>query len=409
VAIRVVVVARDAVLWQRLAGAETALDVLARRRGRAYDPVVVDAVRAVGVPEDGAGGGAESGGGSVSEDVLAAEPEPIHRIGTVALDRALDAVGDFADLRSHWTRGRSARLAGLAAAAGRLCGLPDSEITTLRRAAAVADLGAVGMPAGIWTRPGPLGVDDTERLRLHPYLSERVLGRCPALRPVATLAGAHHERLDGSGYHRGSAAAQLPRWWTPSPRPPVGPVDVFGHSYGAHCALEAALRTTAMRRLALYELALVAVNPPGWPDRMQALLDRGRHAEVVVALLGEFAGCSAEQIEHAKRDPSWPGRVASAHTVVRETRTEEDYLFDPARFAGLSIPTLLLAERGHRRILHRTRVRRRRRGRGGGCGRVRWQPSFLLLKIEPVYEDSRTEGTSPRAETGCCIRRAGCD
>jgi HD-GYP domain-containing protein (c-di-GMP phosphodiesterase class II) len=146
----------------------------------------------------------------VWEDVLAAEPEPVHRIGAVALDRALDAVGDFADLRSHWTRGRSARLAELAAAAGRVCGLPDGELTTLRRAAAVADLGAVGVPAGIWTRPGPLGIDDTERLRLHPYLSERVLGRCVALRPVAALAGAHHERLDGSGYHRGSAAAQLP-------------------------------------------------------------------------------------------------------------------------------------------------------------------------------------------------------
>ncbi|MDN5933934.1 MAG: LuxR family transcriptional regulator, partial [Pseudonocardia sp.] len=199
VAVRVVVVARDAVLWQRLAGTEAAMEVLARRRGRAYAPAVVDAVRAVGISgvEDGA----------VWEEVLAAEPEPVRRIGPVAVDRALAAVGDFADLRSRWTRGRSARLSGLAVAAGRTCGLAPGEISVLGRAALVADLGAVGVPAGIWERPGPLGVDEAERVRLHPYLSERVLGRCPGLAPVAALAGAHHERLDGSGYHRGCAAA----------------------------------------------------------------------------------------------------------------------------------------------------------------------------------------------------------
>ena len=76
-------------------------------------------------------------------------------------------------------------------------------------AALVADLGAVGVPSGIWERAGPLGVEDTERVRLHPYLSERVLGRCAPLRPVAALAGGHHERIDGSGYHRGAPAAQL--------------------------------------------------------------------------------------------------------------------------------------------------------------------------------------------------------
>jgi HD-GYP domain-containing protein (c-di-GMP phosphodiesterase class II) len=202
VAVRVVVVARDAVLWQRLAGSAAAIEVLARRRGRAYDPAVVDAVRAVGVPavDDH----------SVWEEVLAAEPEPVRWVGAVALDRALSAVGDFADLRSRWTRGRSARVAELAQAAGTVCGQPADAVAVLRRAGLVADLGAVGVPAGVWESPGPLGVEASEQVRLHPYLSERVLGRCAGLRPVAVLAGAHHERLDGSGYHRGSTGAQLP-------------------------------------------------------------------------------------------------------------------------------------------------------------------------------------------------------
>jgi HD-GYP domain-containing protein (c-di-GMP phosphodiesterase class II) len=201
IAVRVVGVARDAVLWQRISDTDTALDVLERRRGKAYDPAVVDAVRSVGIPGDD--------DRSVWEEVLAAEPEPVRCVGDVALDRALAAVGDFADLRSTWTRGRSSRLAELARAAGRAAGLPDAKVTLLFRAALVADLGAVGVPAGVWERAGPLGLEATERIRMHPYLTERVLGRCPGLWQVAALAGAHHERLDGSGYHRGCGGAQL--------------------------------------------------------------------------------------------------------------------------------------------------------------------------------------------------------
>ena len=121
------------------------------------------------------------------------------------------------------------------------------------------------------------------------------------------------------------------------------PVDLFGHSYGAHCALEAALQTNAMRRLVLYEPAIRAVSPPGWLDRMASLLAQGRREEVVVSLLCDLAGVTGEQLDRMKADPSWAGRVAAAHTVVRETRAEEEYRFDPLRFAALRVPILLLA------------------------------------------------------------------
>ncbi|MCV2489550.1 LuxR C-terminal-related transcriptional regulator [Geodermatophilus sp. YIM 151500] len=199
--VRVVVVARDAVLWQRLTNDGTALDVLRRRRGRAYDPAVVDAVLTRGLPAEA--------GGSVWDDVLRAEPEPVRRLGTDALERALAALGDFADLRSRWTVGRSGRVARLAGAAARAAGCPAAEITLVQRAGAIADLGAVGVPGGVWASPRPLDVAAAEQVRLHAYLTERVLGRCGGLRPVAAVAGAHHERLDGSGYHRGSTAPQL--------------------------------------------------------------------------------------------------------------------------------------------------------------------------------------------------------
>ncbi|RFU21043.1 alpha/beta fold hydrolase [Geodermatophilus marinus] len=121
------------------------------------------------------------------------------------------------------------------------------------------------------------------------------------------------------------------------------PVDVLGHSYGAHCALEAALLTDRIRRLALYEPAVQAVSPPGWRERMEGLLAEGRREEVVLSMLSEVAGVPPEHLALMRADPSWAGRVAAAHTVVRETRAEEEYRFDGARFAGLGIPVLLMA------------------------------------------------------------------
>ncbi|MGH2967652.1 MAG: HD domain-containing phosphohydrolase, partial [Solirubrobacteraceae bacterium] len=73
----------------------------------------------------------------------------------------------------------------------------------------VHDVGIVSVPNGIWDKPGPLSAGEWERVRLHPYYTERVLERSRVLAPLALVAGSHHERLDGSGYHRGATAAQL--------------------------------------------------------------------------------------------------------------------------------------------------------------------------------------------------------
>jgi len=121
------------------------------------------------------------------------------------------------------------------------------------------------------------------------------------------------------------------------------PVDVFGHSFGANCALEAALLTGAMRKLVLYEPPVSVAVPPGWVARAQELLSQGRRDEVVVAVLAELAGLTPEQVIRSQADPSWTGRVAAAHTVVREVSAVEQRRFEPARFAGLRVPTLVLA------------------------------------------------------------------
>jgi pimeloyl-ACP methyl ester carboxylesterase len=123
----------------------------------------------------------------------------------------------------------------------------------------------------------------------------------------------------------------------------AGPVDVLGHSYGATCALEAALLTTNMRRLVLYESpAGTYPIPSGLIDRMTALMAHDQRAEVVTLVLRDLAGMTEDQLDLAKAAPSWPNRVAAAHTVVRELIAHDTYRFDPARFAAWTVPTLLL-------------------------------------------------------------------
>jgi HD-GYP domain-containing protein (c-di-GMP phosphodiesterase class II) len=202
IAIRIVSGARDAELWSR-AGWDTARRVLAHRRGHAHDPTVVDALI------DGGEGWLAGIGEDPSAAVLDGEPPPVRVIDAEGLDAALGAVADFADLKSPYFRTHSGGVAALAADAASAAGLSEDDAVAVRRAALVHDVGRVGVPSGVWDHPGPLSVDQWERVRLHSYLTDRVLRRCSLLNPFAAIAACHHERADGSGYHRGVSAEQL--------------------------------------------------------------------------------------------------------------------------------------------------------------------------------------------------------
>jgi hypothetical protein len=118
-------------------------------------------------------------------------------------------MGDFADLASPYLVGHSAGVAELATAAAQRCRLEAADLMRVRRGALVHDLGRVAVPVRIWQKAAPLTPDDWERVRLHAYHSERVLTRSRFLAALAPVASFHHERLDGSGYHRGTAAAEI--------------------------------------------------------------------------------------------------------------------------------------------------------------------------------------------------------
>jgi HD-GYP domain-containing protein (c-di-GMP phosphodiesterase class II) len=110
------------------------------------------------------------------------------------------------DLKSPYTLGHSRGVADLAAAASAELG---ANTRTVRRAGLVHDLGRMGVANTIWDKRAPLTAGEVERVRLHPYYTDRILASVPALAPLAPVASQHHERLDGSGYPRGSTAELL--------------------------------------------------------------------------------------------------------------------------------------------------------------------------------------------------------
>src|SRR2546430_15358811 len=112
----------------------------------------------------------------------------------------------YTTLFRSYTRGHAGGVARRVAGAARAAGLPEDEVTLLRRAGWLHDLGRVAVSARVWDRAGPLTAAQWEQVRLHPYVTERLLARCPGLAEVAAVAGGHHERADGTGYHRGGEA-----------------------------------------------------------------------------------------------------------------------------------------------------------------------------------------------------------
>ena len=203
--LRIALLARDAAFQQLVGGDDHAVDTIKRRSGAGHDPSVADVFLA------NARDVVTIADAPAWEAVLEAEPAPHLHLEDAAVDRALSGMGDFADLISPSFTGHASGVAALVDTSAELAGFTDGEIQVARRAAMVHDVGRVGIDVRVWEKPGTLSVHDREQIRLHPYLTERVLAPSPFLSQVAAVACDHHERLDGSGYHRGVPAQLLSR------------------------------------------------------------------------------------------------------------------------------------------------------------------------------------------------------
>jgi HD-GYP domain-containing protein (c-di-GMP phosphodiesterase class II) len=201
---RLVALADVVEVFHRAGGIDAAIEVARQRRGTQFDPAIVDLFAAeapmlyVGLDD-----------ASTWDAVMTAEPALGVRLGDEQVEAALEAIADFADVKSPYTIGHSRGVADLAGEAARVFGLSDPAVRQIRSAGLVHDLGRLGVPNTIWDKHGPLSHAETERVRLHPYLTERMLACSPALAPLAAIAVQHHERMDGSGYPRGLAGGAV--------------------------------------------------------------------------------------------------------------------------------------------------------------------------------------------------------
>jgi pimeloyl-ACP methyl ester carboxylesterase len=124
-----------------------------------------------------------------------------------------------------------------------------------------------------------------------------------------------------------------------------GLVTLFGHSYGASCAMGGAGRTSYLHRLVLYEPSLGLAYPPGSISRIETAIAAGDLDAAVVAVLAEILELGEEEIAamRASQNPNWATRIASAWTLPRECDAEEHWVFGPGQFESITAPTLLLA------------------------------------------------------------------
>src|SRR4051794_24138541 len=201
---RLLHVARDASLFLSARGRDAARGVLEDRAGAAYEPKLAEL--AVANLDDLL---AELDEARMWEVALECEPDPQVWLSGDRIEAAFATIAAITGLKSPWLREHSTGVADLAEAAAWRMELPAETVAFLRRAALAADLGRVGVSNAIWEKPGPLGFGEWERVRMHPHFTERAFAQSHALAPIGVLAGSHHERLDGSGYHRGMPGASL--------------------------------------------------------------------------------------------------------------------------------------------------------------------------------------------------------
>ena len=190
----------------RVGGIDGARQLARERRGAQFDPaladVIIEAPAAIFEGLDAI---------DTWEAVIDAEPALAIVVAGERFDAALVAIADFVDLKAPYTLGHARAVADLAAGAAVELGMSEAEVRTLRRAGLVHDFGRMGVSNSIWDKPGPLGAGEWERVRMHPYITERLLRQSEALAALAEVAVQHCERLDGSGYPRGLTGAAITR------------------------------------------------------------------------------------------------------------------------------------------------------------------------------------------------------
>jgi HD-GYP domain-containing protein (c-di-GMP phosphodiesterase class II) len=204
-AARITRVASDAVFFNHIGDRKLAIEAVRARAGTLHDPWIAKEL------VDNAGDLLVDADADEPVAVLArVEPTPFIEIDRAHMFEVVAAIGNAADLKTPYTHGHSGATAEAASAAGERIGLAPEAVDHVRLASFLHDIGRVATTNLVWEKTGPLNVAEWEEVRLHAYQGERILALSHSLGDLARTVGMHHERLDGSGYHRGSRSSEIP-------------------------------------------------------------------------------------------------------------------------------------------------------------------------------------------------------
>jgi HD-GYP domain-containing protein (c-di-GMP phosphodiesterase class II) len=205
---RVMVLAQTLEVFTMLEGPAAAMSTARARRGKWFEPMLVDAVRSL---EPDLARWRELDDWGLQEAVRSVEPgDAVLLAGPGALDHIASAFAAVVDAKSPFTADHSQRVTEFAVTIAEQFGFPAEDQVDLRRAALLHDLGKLSVPNSVLDKPGPLSAQEWEMMRLHPYYTQRILDRVRGFQSLAFVASSHHERLDGRGYYRGLRGAHVP-------------------------------------------------------------------------------------------------------------------------------------------------------------------------------------------------------
>jgi len=188
-------------------GIDAAYDMAKERSGTWFDPALVDALNAF---KDDQTFWALFLNNDPKQAVTDFEPFDRTLVADNAtLDRIAYGFAQVIDAKSPWTFQHSEGVSRISTGLAETIGLSPEQIRDVRRAGLLHDIGKLGVSNKILDKPGKLDAEEMATMRKHTAFTYHILQQVAGFRDLSSMAAAHHERLDGKGYHRGFSAEQL--------------------------------------------------------------------------------------------------------------------------------------------------------------------------------------------------------
>jgi putative nucleotidyltransferase with HDIG domain len=202
-AARILCLAQTVEVFHARGGVKAARAIAKRRRGRWFDPALVDALLRFC-------GDREFWAALETPDVSQWEPPDLALASDeLRLDRIAEAFARVIDAKSPFTARHSQRVAEIADGIAAVLDFDADQRRVIRRAALLHDIGKLAISNQILDKPGKLTDAEFAAIKTHPVHTLRILERAPCFAELAELAANHHEKLDGSGYPRSLGAEDL--------------------------------------------------------------------------------------------------------------------------------------------------------------------------------------------------------